>query len=795
MKTTNVDIDFSECDKEPIHLLGRIQSHGFLLAFSKGPKSLKYISQNINEVFDSSKISEQTVLGDLFDAQVVQFFDKLKDDNFYNVLYENKISIKGKQYLLFFSNSNEDIVIELEAQSDNNTSYESFNLLKSITRDIKDCRTLENLANTTALFLKDFTGFDRIMIYQFDDKGDGEVIAEEKSIGLSSFLGLKYPATDIPKQARKLYLTNLSRSIHDTGDEGIPVESLKKSDNTLDLSYSVYRSVSPVHIQYLKNMGVAATHVVSIIIDNELWGMLICHHYEGEKYLNFNSRFLLELIAGYFSNKISLLDIEALRRHEKKHNDILYNINLHESEEGFESILVDNWKGIKKQLDVCGFTVYNKHEKTYSHGITPEASEILKIHNAIDEKWESEFEKNIFYADSIKSMLKNWQNNEVAGCVCLVISADLGKYVHFWKTAKEHVVNWAGNPEKAMTIEQKNDRMVLSPRSSFDIWKQKEKEKSLPWVPHQKVFLEKLHKLFIRKELKHYKNIFDEKSKLAKKGEQLRILVEEKSDELERLNRKLKDQLKSNKKYQKQLEIALKTGEEINQLKSKILSNVSHEIRTPITSIIGISKIILMDAELQPNHKELIEMTLKSSERLLNTVNKILLASEVDSDYKSVHIEKVEIISFSESIIQSLKHDADKKQISLIFLHQNSELYFYTDQHYYSQILYNLVNNAIKYTPHNGKIEVNVKTIRKKDIDYVSLTVEDNGIGLEEDKIDRIFEPYFTISDTTHQADKSTGLGLYIVKNNLKLLGGDISLESVKGKGSIFKVLIPSKDE
>jgi signal transduction histidine kinase len=188
-------------------------------------------------------------------------------------------------------------------------------------------------------------------------------------------------------------------------------------------------------------------------------------------------------------------------------------------------------------------------------------------------------------------------------------------------------------------------------------------------------------------------------------------------------------------------------------------------------------------------------MTLKSSERLLNTVNKILLASEVDSDYKSVHIENAEIISFSESIIQSLKPEADKKQISLIFLHQSSELYFYTDLHYFKQVLVNLLSNAIKYTPHDGKIEVNIKLVRKKDKDYVSLTVEDNGIGIKGDKIKKIFEPYFTILDTTHQADKSVGLGLYIVKNNLKLLGGEITLDSVWGKGSIFKVLIPSKDE
>ena len=794
-KSINPKIDLSECDKEPIHLLGKIQSHGVLLAFHKVTRQLTYMSSNAQDVFKDLELKSTTLVEYCFDEDVCKFYDKIKNEKFYNYLYDSQVEINQKQYLLFFSNAIDYIVIELEEQERKISNYESFNTFKTISQNIKECNSLENLANTTTSILKEFTGFDRIMIYQFDERGDGEVIAEDKSFGLESFLGLKYPASDIPKQARKLYLTNLSRAINDVNDDGLHIHHLNNHNTPIDLSYSVYRSVSPVHIQYLQNMGVTSTHVVSIVVDNELWGMLICHHYSGSKYLNFNLRFLLELIAGIFSNQVSLQKLESLKVHQDKQNEILYNINYHNKNEGFDVLLKEHWAEISKQIESCGFTVFDKRKQAINFGITPNAEDSKNIHDLIQANYKSNIHKNIFYSDSIKSLINNWQEEDIAGHASLVFSNELGLYIHFWRKAKEKVVNWAGSPEKAMAVDKSGDRIILTPRASFALWKQKEKDKSLPWRPYQKIFIEKLFKLFVRKEFDFIKNIFDENDRLTSSGKKLQSLVEKKSIELTNLNHQLKKELKANKEYQTQLEIALKTGEEINALKSKVLSNVSHEIRTPISSIIGITKIFLQEDNLNESQKELVELTLESAERLLDTVDRILVSSKLEESNTPVHIEKIDVVKLTNQIIENFKIKASEKDINLVFLCKTKEIFVYTDQHYYRQALRNLINNAIRFTPKKGRIEVTLKLLREDGINQIFLSVEDNGVGIANENLEKIFEPYYTIKDSTFQADKSTGLGLYIVKNNMTLLGGNISVESKKDVGSRFKILIPSKDE
>jgi light-regulated signal transduction histidine kinase (bacteriophytochrome) len=793
MIKSKTDPILNECDKEPIHLLGKIQSHGVLLAFHKVTKRLTYISENAREFFKDFSLNSESTLDEFFEDEVIIFFDKLKKDSFNNSLYDNEVRIGKHDYLIFFSNSNDHIIIEFERQSERSSTFESFNTFKTISQSIKNCSTKENLVNTTAYFLKGFTGFDRIMIYQFDENDDGEVIAEEKSIGLDSFLGLKYPATDIPKQARKLYLSNLSRAINLIEDEGIPVQCLENKNIPLDLSYAVYRSVSPVHIQYLKNMGVTATHVVSIVVDNKLWGMLICHHYSGPKSLNLNSRFLLELVANQFSNKVSLLELENLRKHEESQDEILYSISVHEQSQDIESLIREYWLFVSMQIDACGFTIFDEYNKVSNHAKTPKEVESLNVLNALKERILSNVNKNIFYTDSLKAISGDWQNEEIAGCVIVVMSTF--KFICFWREAKEQVINWAGNPEKAMSIEEKNNRIILTPRSSFDIWVQKEKGKSLPWLPHQRLFVDRLHKLLTRREINFYKNILEDNNKLATSGKRLKQLLENKTEELSRLNHQLQKELKENKKYQKELEIVIKTSEEINQLKSKVFSNISHEIRTPITSIIGITKIFLMERTLIPEHKELVVLILKSAERLLDTVDRVLQTSKIGKRNSQILIEYTEVILLTNSVISILKPEADQKNIRLVLINHAKELYAYIDQSIFSQIISSIISNAIKFTDHGGSIEVIIKLLREDDINFIYLSVEDNGIGIEESELEKIFEPYYTVNDSTFQADKSTGLGLYVVKNKLALLGGKIKVESTKGKGTIFKVLIPSKNE
>src|SRR5262249_46821620 len=145
---------------------------------------------------------------------------------------------------------------------------------------VRKTKTLRELAQEAARQVKILTGFDRVMVYRFHPDGSGEVIAEVASAGLESYLGLHYPASDIPRQARILYTRNWLRIIADINAKPVPLSAASTHSATLlDLSMSVLRSVSPIHIEYLQNMGVGASMSVSILRDGKLWGLFACHHY------------------------------------------------------------------------------------------------------------------------------------------------------------------------------------------------------------------------------------------------------------------------------------------------------------------------------------------------------------------------------------------------------------------------------------------------------------------------------------------------------------------------------------
>ena len=173
-------------------------------------------------------------------------------------------------------------------------------LVRLMLARIRKTRTTTELAQEAARQLRVLTA-DRVMVYRFHFDGSGEVIAEAATSGLKSFLGLHYPASDIPKQARLLYQRNWLRIIADINEKPAPLQSLPMHTNPLDLSMSVLRSVSPIHIEYLRNMGVGASMSVSIVSEGKLWGLFECHHYS-PRHISFERRTASELFGQMFSS-------------------------------------------------------------------------------------------------------------------------------------------------------------------------------------------------------------------------------------------------------------------------------------------------------------------------------------------------------------------------------------------------------------------------------------------------------------------------------------------------------------
>ena len=173
------------------------------------------------------------------------------------------------------------LLLELEEPPEAGPGIEPDRLVRFTLLNLRHGLRLQEFCGTVAREVRALTGYDRVMVYRFDPEWNGEVFAEEKRADLEPFLGLRYPASDIPAQARRLYHLNLVRHIPNVTYTSAPLvpELDPATDRPLDLSHEVLRSVSPIHVEYLRNMGVAGTLTISLLKDGRLWGLVACHHY------------------------------------------------------------------------------------------------------------------------------------------------------------------------------------------------------------------------------------------------------------------------------------------------------------------------------------------------------------------------------------------------------------------------------------------------------------------------------------------------------------------------------------
>jgi light-regulated signal transduction histidine kinase (bacteriophytochrome) len=793
MSKTTQPVDLTNCDKEPIHLLGKIQSQGLLFAFDKQSLNITFASKNYQNHPEFKALRDKKHISHILDEKAMAYLETLLTKEFHNHLYPYRVDINDSKYLCYFSDAQTEVILELELQ-DEASSESNFSMItefNNINQNFKNCHSLDALYATIVHQIQHYTGFDRVMMYQFDKEGHGQVIAEEKIMGLESFLGLKYPASDIPKQARLLYLTNLSRAIDDVSDEGIPIDCFKEHPKPLDLSYSIYRSVSPIHIQYLKNMKVTATHALSLVLDNELWGMIILHHYNGAKSLNFQQRAALEALTTNVLSNIQLLTIKNKQKLAYEQSILLKRIS--NSNKKFEphELIELNWPDISKHLKSCGYCLTSQNQKIFTQGLTPDLNDFEKLHKAIIKaNKQLPIKEKVFYSNDIQSRIKNWENISITGFMQLAIVPELNKYLYVWRESEEQSTNWAGNPDKAVTTKTVGGEQQLLPRTSFELWKETTKHKSLPWLTEEIEFSKHLVEVFMSREIEIIDGLLKSNEALLYNEEILKSLIESKSEDLYKLNIKLQKELESSKLYQRELELSKKAAEGLSQLKSNIVSNLSHEIRTPINGIIGLCNVIKQDSSYHEDIKSLGHMIFDSAERLLNTVNKILKVGRLEQFKKEVVFERVNLVPLTEEALKPLKVLAEKKSLQVVFNKHNENLKVVTDPFYYQDILVNLVDNAIKFTDHGGYIEINLKQVSDNDQDLVLLSVEDNGPGVSKAELKRIFDPFYTSEKTTHQADNSAGLGLHLVKNYANFINGDLSVTSEVGKGSIFTLTI-----
>lgn len=472
-------VDLTNCDREPIHILGAIQPIGFLIALTTD-WMIARVSANIADYI--GRTPEELIgvpLRDVFPDKVIHDLRNrtamLRGPDSIERLFSCDIVPGGTCFDVGIHFSRRSIIIEAEPSTGEHA--DASGMVRSMITRLDQCADMTAFYKEGARQVRGLIGFDRVMVYRFAADGSGEVVAEAARAGIGSFLGLHYPASDIPAQARELYKRNLLRIITDVNAEPVPlVPARDEAGQPLDLSLSVLRAVSPIHIEYLKNMGVGASMSISIIVDGKLWGLFACHHYS-PRCPSFDRRSVSELFVQMFSMRLESRERKETVEFERRARDL--SDQLLGAVASDETLLKDpDWLGdiLTHAIAADGVGVWIAGNYAFS-GTTPTPEAFRRIVRALN----STAAGKVFATDHIASLVPDPSGvSPSAGLLAIPISRSPRDYVVLFRSELIRSVRWAGDPHKPVEYGPNGPR--LSPRESFAEWKELVEGRSTPFT-------------------------------------------------------------------------------------------------------------------------------------------------------------------------------------------------------------------------------------------------------------------------------------------------------------------------
>ncbi len=676
-------VDLNNCDKEPIHLIGKVQNHGILIAGFSSSKKITRCSENCDRLLKkTAKTLLDTPLNDLLPASTIDLLFNELDSSSANYL---STQINSTQVDMILHLSGEEFILEIEeVGSIVNSSTQQLEVTKIVSM-INNTKGFNALNDYVANAIKTHFGYDRVMIYQFDHEWNGNVVAEAKEDNLESWLGLHYPATDIPVPARRLFYNESTRIIKDVNAETTNIISVPHLQN-LDLSKSEYRATSPIHIEYLKNMGVGATMTMPIVSGKIVWGLIACHHYS-PKNISYTERVSCKFLAKFFASQVQINKTDEVLKTIKASSQIrgalisqiVESLNIH-------SGLSEKKYTLNDLTDSEGAAI-SIGKNIVRIGKCPSEEEITKITKRIKEISND----TIYYSDNfVKDFpeAKSFQN-VASGIMCVFISESRKEALLWFKPEIVETVFWGGKPQEKST----DNNVKLSPRKSFKKWKEIQNGFSKPWKEHEIAAVKEFRK-----------NVLN--------------FVTQKYDEIKILNNKLK-----------------KAYEELESFSY----SVSHDLRAPLRGIDGFAQVIKEDYfdSLDDFGKSSIDTIIDSVKKMNMLIDDILSYSGLDQ--KRIQYQKFEIQTlFNEEIIILSKE------------YPNTKIFFdtplpevYGDPSVITLLVRNLLENALKYSSREPHPEIRIG-VQEKDTFYI----KDNGIGFDQKHSENIFKVFNRLNNT-----------------------------------------------
>ncbi|MCX2476571.1 ATP-binding protein [Pedobacter sp. MC2016-05] len=731
-------VDLTNCDKEPIHIPGKIQSHGFLIAINKIDFTITYISENTSDYLSTpaknlldqpiSVLSNHFVHEPDFNIENLLKLGVIRKS--FDAISPYPIEINEKPFYLIINTSVNDWLLEFEPVS---LQYDIQSLVGRSASAMLQGKSVSALLKGAATEVKKLIGYDRIMIYKFLDDGHGEVVAEEREDHLEPFFGLHYPATDIPKQARELYKLNLTRLIADVNTDDSPIITFNEA-TALDLTNGSLRAVSPIHIQYLKNMGVYSSFSISLIANGELWGLIACHNYS-PKFIDYKAREGAKLIGEILSSALEYREEEENSETVELFNNTANVLSEHLNRDKYLIEALTNYD--KTLLNVTHGTgvaiVFENELKTI--GEVPDDESIWELVAWLKDN----SDESIYYTHRLSEIFHPAKKYKdiASGILACSLSKDPVEIMIWFKPEQISTVNWAGNPDKPVTAVV-DGLASLSPRKSFETWSEVVNNTSEKWMPEEITSVLRIREIIV--------------AHINKKANEIRLLNEKLQSAYEELD--------------------------------TFSYTISHDLRTPLTSIKTYAELMLKNKTLDDKGKSMLDRIVNSANKMNFLIKEILNLARVGRSelvFETVNMQSL-LAEVSAEVWSAFKADNAE-----LILGQLVDLK--GDKTMIAQVFTNLISNAVKYSSmvKSPKIEVSAVIDGGETI----YAIKDNGMGIDNRYYDRVFELFKRMENV--KDIEGTGVGLAIVKRIVERHNGRVWFESKLHAGSTFYVAFKNK--
>ncbi|WP_157217541.1 ATP-binding protein [Flavisphingomonas formosensis] len=729
-----------DCAREPIHVPGSIQPQGCLFVLSPDTLTIEQAAigptSGLGEAAHYLGSPVQHVLPRGFERVVAQLVSGISRDG---QSYLGRIARAGGSLHAFAHHAPDALILELEEApaEDSETFGDVYPFMRTFLDAFQETDSIETLGAIAAREVCRITGFDRALVYRFDKDMNGTVIAEHRNDVLPSYLDLRFPASDIPAQARELYRLNRLRLIADAHYQPVPIVPAinPRTGRPIDLSHATLRSVSPVHLEYMRNMGTGASMSVSLLREGALWGLLSCHN-QAPRRVPHQVRNACDFVGKILSLQIAAREQTALAERRIALRAVQGRLLASmATEDHFVDGLMARPQDLLDLTHSQGAAVIFG-ERCRLTGETPGEEAVRAIVSWLEERAIDD----LFATESLAQHIPGAEafKDQASGLVAVPISQIHASYVLWFRPEAVRTVGWGGSPVKPMDSAPAGAR--IHPRKSFEVWKETVRLRALPWDEAE----------------------IDAASLL--RGAIVDIVLR-RAEEMAELNDQL---VRSNRELE------------------AFSYSVSHDLRAPFRHIVGYAQLLKQNEgeALSERANRYIDTIIESALSAGTLVDDLLNFSQMGRS--SLHPLRIDMNGLVDEVRQRLAMHIGDREIEWKI---GALPPVVADPTMMRLVIQNLLDNAIKFSRHRAHavIEVGSQPGNGETVYFV----RDNGTGFDMAYVGKLFGVFQRL----HRVEEfeGTGIGLANVKRIVEQRhGGRVWAEGKVDQGATIFFALPN---